>query len=386
MTSVSEIQVDAEEINALLYAAKNGQWNVVWKILGHPSKPRKPFLLNCIPENRRWGVLHQAIWWNNYSVVNKLLQFPTCDIRIKAKEGVSEIGPTGGKSAEEIASGFKRTEIAQLLKNNVSRIGAQAPETFHPLSSGLEDYVLSLLKVTLAAYKTAFQPQQIESKTFNDLLREVWQNVNAVPGRWKVARDKVAEAAYVVCEETCNNIKACKRKQEFYEAIINAYTIEENYLYDHLNTALRRQRQADYMPTADDLALGPYVLMYQLLLLFWNKLRKESSITYRRMRVSATDLEKYQVGTKFAWMSFVSSSVELEKAVMFPTCGPSGDKIIVFTIDTSTPSHWQPRNIEKFAMYMERERVFPAGAKFLVTNRTPDRTNTDQTNISLKLI
>lgn len=157
-------------------------------------------------------------------------------------------------------------------------------------------------------------------------------------------------------------------------------------MYDHLNTALRRQRQADYMPTADDLALGPYVLMYQLLLLFWNKLRKESSITYRRMRVSATDLEKYQVGTKFAWMSFVSSSVELEKAVMFPTCGPSGDKIIVFTIDTSTPSHWQPRNIEKFAMYMERERVFPAGAKFLVTNRTPDRTNADQTNISLKLI
>lgn len=148
MTSVSEIQVDAEEINSLLFAAKNGQWNVVWKILGHPSKPRKPFLLNCIPENRRWGVLHQAIWWNNYSVVNKLLQFPTCDIRIKAKEGVSEIGPTGGKSAEEIASGFKRTEIAQLLKNNVSRLGAQAPETFHPLSSGLEDYVLSLLKVT----------------------------------------------------------------------------------------------------------------------------------------------------------------------------------------------------------------------------------------------
>lgn len=170
-----------------------------------------------------------------------VLQFPTCDIRIKAKEGVSEIGPTGGKSAEEIASGFKRTEIAQLLKNNVSRIGAQAPETFHPLSSGLEDYVLSLLKVTLAAYKTAFQPHQIESKTFNDLLLEVWQNVNSVPGRWKVARDKVAEAAYVVCEETCNNIKACKRKQEFYEAIINAYTIEENYLYDHLNTALRRQ-------------------------------------------------------------------------------------------------------------------------------------------------
>jgi hypothetical protein len=123
--------------------------------------------------------------------------------------------------------------------------------------------------------------------------------------------------------------------------------------------------------------------MYQLLLLFWNKLHRESCVTYRRMRVSSDDLAKYQVGTRFAWMSFVSSSVELEKAVMFPTCGPSGDKVIVFTIDNSSASHWQPRNIEKYAMYMERERVYPAGAKFLVTKRTQ---NPQQTNISLKLI
>lgn len=384
MTSVSEIQTDADEVNDLLYAAKNGQWNKVWRILGHPSSPRKPFLLNCIPENRRWGVLHQAIWWNNYSVVKKLLQFATCDINIKAKEGTSEIGPTGGKSAEEIASGFGRTNIVQLLQKNISRIGAQSPQTYHLLSSEREEYALSLLKVTLAAYKTAFQPEVTESQTFDGLLQDVWRKINSVPGRWKIARDKVAEAAYVVCNETCNKIKACKNKQEFYSAIIKTYTIEENFLYDHLNTALRRQRQGgDYMPTADDLALGPYVLMYQLLLLFWNKLKRETCITYRRMRVTAEDLNKYQVGTKFAWMSFVSSSVELEKAIMFPTCGPTGDKVIVFTIDNSSPSHWQPRDIEKFAMYMERERVFPAGAKFLVTNRTQSN---NQTNVSLKLL
>jgi hypothetical protein len=218
MTSVSEIQTDADEINSLLYAAKMGHWNVVWKILGHPSNPRKPFLLNCIPENRRWGVLHQAIWWNNLAVVSKLLQFSTCDIDIKAKEGVSEIGPSGGKTAEEIASGFERTEIVKLLQRKTSRIGGQAPETYHPLPSGREDYVLSLLKVTLAAYKNSFQPQLTESTTFSGLLREVWQTVNSVPGRWKVARDKVAEAMYVVCDETCGKIKACGKKQDLYEA------------------------------------------------------------------------------------------------------------------------------------------------------------------------
>jgi hypothetical protein len=123
--------------------------------------------------------------------------------------------------------------------------------------------------------------------------------------------------------------------------------------------------------------------MYQLILLFWNQLHKERRVTYRRMRVSSDDLAKYQVGTRFAWMSFVSSSVELEKAVRFPTRAPTGNKIIVFTIDNSSASHWQPRNIEKYAQYMERERVYPAGAKFLVTQRTE---NPRQTDISLKLI
>jgi hypothetical protein len=143
MTSVCEIQTDADEIKTLkMRAAKYGHWKEVWKILGHPSNPRKPFLFNCIPENRRWGVLHQAIWWNNLAVVRKLLKFNTCDIDIKAKEGVSEIGPTGGKTAEEIATGFERTAIVDVLQKRRSW-WEQMPETYHLLPTGKEEYVLS---------------------------------------------------------------------------------------------------------------------------------------------------------------------------------------------------------------------------------------------------
>lgn len=90
MSSVRDVHAIAEEIRTLLTSAKHGQWDVVWEILGRPSEPRQPLILNCISEYRRWGVLHQAVYWNNYPVVKKLLKFSTSDISIKAKDGTNE--------------------------------------------------------------------------------------------------------------------------------------------------------------------------------------------------------------------------------------------------------------------------------------------------------
>lgn len=392
MSSVRDVHAIAEEIRTLLTSAKHGQWDVVWEILGRPSEPRQPLILNCISEYRRWGVLHQAVYWNNYPVVKKLLKFSTCDISIKAKDGTNEKGPFGRKTATDIAEDFERTEILELLSDwqTARPIYERMPQTlltFYMLLTEGEDCNLYLLTLTLASYETTFIPPNSESATLEELLYDVWENVDAVPGRWTAVRDKVAEAAYVVCQHTYENILACQNKESFYGAIINAYTFEDSYLYDHLNTALRRQHQADYRPTADDLALGPYILMYQLLLLFWDQLHRERRVTFRKMRVSPEDLDQYQVGTKFAWMSFVSSSVEVEKALNFPTrLTTSGDENVLFKIDNSSECPWQPRNIERYARYMERERVYPAGAKFLVTKRTQDERSRHQTEISLKLV
>ena len=319
MASFSDIQSDAEDINKLLYAAKTGKWDVVWQILGRPTRPRKHFLINCIPENRRWGVLHQAIWLNNMIIVKQLLECAACDVNLRAKEGISEIGQTGGKTAEEIAVGFKRTEIAELLKQKASCFTPQDTQTFFLLSSECEDCILSLLKITLSAYKNTFLPQGINNQSFEKLLRNVWRRIDTVQGHWELVRDKVAEASFVVCQRTSDKIKECKSKEAFLDLMIKIYTEEDNRLYDHLNTALRRQREDDYMPTGTDLALGPFVIMFQLLLLYWGKLSRENRTTYRKMLVTDEELEKYEIGTKFAWMSFVSSSVELAKAKRFPT-------------------------------------------------------------------
>lgn len=130
MSSVSDIHAIAEDIKTLLKSAKRGKWDKVWEILGEPSEPRQPLILNCISEYRRWGVLHQAVYWNNYNVGKKLLKFSTCDISIKAKDGTNEKGPFGRKTAMDIAKEFKRTEILELLNwQTVRLIDVYVPQT-----------------------------------------------------------------------------------------------------------------------------------------------------------------------------------------------------------------------------------------------------------------
>ena len=67
----------------LVLAAKNGFWDTVWTILKH-----KPYLINYIPEERSWGLLHQACYWENEEAVVRLLNNPYCDPHLLTKNGL----------------------------------------------------------------------------------------------------------------------------------------------------------------------------------------------------------------------------------------------------------------------------------------------------------
>lgn len=387
MYSASEkntIENDAEHIDKLVASAKHGNWENVWKILGTPESPKQSRLINVIPENRRWGVLHQAVYWNDKDVLQRLLRFGSCDSEMKAKQCTSECGPTSGMNAREIAEAYKYQEMADIISNHECKLDQQPIPTLLPAKGYSQRQGLCLIAITIAAYRKTFHPQPIDkNKSIIVVLRDVFNNIMTSDPIWKEVKEKVCDTVYVVCKENYRKIKQSKTRDDFFETIIDTYTAEENYMYTYLNTAFRRQRVKHYRPTADDLALGPYAVMYQMLLLFWNKLPRERLTTYRKMLLSAADIAMYQVGKTFIWQSIASSSTILRCAVPFPTCGPEGDKSVIFTIDNSTDNTWQPRNIEKYARYMEHERTYPAGAKFKVTGRT---TNGSDIHVSLKLL
>lgn len=369
-STTSSVERDHKDLASLLESAKFGNWESVWDILA-----KKPYMVNCCPENRRWTVLQQAVWWNDKEVVTRLLQMSTIDTYGKAKEGKSEIGDDGGLTAFEIAEKFKYDEVSKLLHNFVCGIENQEIDTFHPCRQHVHNQELGLLRITLAAYKNTFHPLTIDSsKPLAAVLEDIFVSMNTTE-MWKTVRDKLSESVFLSCQDYSEQIKKCESRESFFKTIVNVYTNEETRLYTRVNTALRRQRSHDFRPTAEDLALGPYILVYQLLLLHWDKLGKESNTTYRKVLLTKNHQEKYKNGVKFAWLSFVSSSVTYEKAIPFPTCEPEEDVSThptMFIFDNTCACRWQPRNIEKFAMYEEEERVYPAGSRFLVTNRTDE--------------
>lgn len=107
---------DAKDASQLVLAAKGGNWDEVFTILGS-----KPNLINCIPEGRAWATLHHAVCWQNEAAVRKLLECPACDSEVKTKQDqANEVGP--GKTAMTIAQTFrKNTCIAGILEDHFKR-------------------------------------------------------------------------------------------------------------------------------------------------------------------------------------------------------------------------------------------------------------------------
>lgn len=330
-------------------------------------------------------MLQQAVWWNKPFVVKRLLQFPTIDSYAKAKEGKSEIGDDGGLTAFEIAEKFKYTEVSELLHSFVCGIENHEIDTFHSY-----DDESALLRITLAAYKNTFHPSTIDSKkSMNDILKNIFESMNTTD-TWKVIRDKLSESVFMSFydhSQRIQKIKTCESREEFFDAVVYVYTQEESRLYDCVNTALRRQRSDGFKPTAADLALGPYIVVYQVLLMFWDKLDKEPKRTFRKMQLSKNDVNKYKKGIQFTWLSFVSSSVDRIRANPFPTSiNKEGcNHPTLFIIDNhSCARQLQPRNIEEIALHRgEKERVYPAGSRFEVYEI---REKTNETEVYLKLI
>ncbi|KAI6653856.1 hypothetical protein LOD99_3358 [Oopsacas minuta] len=67
----------------MVLASKNGIWDTVWSILD-----KKPYLVNSIPKERAWAILHQAVWWKNINAVERILQIPGCDSELLTKNGL----------------------------------------------------------------------------------------------------------------------------------------------------------------------------------------------------------------------------------------------------------------------------------------------------------
>jgi hypothetical protein len=168
---------DAKDASCLVLAAKGGNWDDVFTILGS-----KPDLINCIPEGRAWATLHHAVCWQNEDAVLKLLECSACDSEVKTKQDkTNEVGP--GKTALMIAETFRKyARIAGILGDHFKK---QRPERF---TGKIPSYItaergrqmdkdgLPLLLLTLASYKKTLHPSKIlAGEAFSTVMKEIFE-------------------------------------------------------------------------------------------------------------------------------------------------------------------------------------------------------------------
>lgn len=382
----TNIDDDAKDINDMVLQAKNGQWTGVYSILDC-----KKYIINCIPEDRAWGALHQAAYLQNEGAVRKLLSYPTCDWEIKTKQDWNnESGP--GKTPEWIATNLrKNATIASILKSyhaNIwkERFGGKIP-TYTTYQDGEQMDMKGppLLVFTLANFKKTFHPSSISiGEAFKRILKETF-DFEAAGTHWKHAMEKVSfsiDAFDVVAGKflaTDEPSSDTTDEQRFFARTVKLYS--KDHIYREVNESLRRQSLVacgSYKPTADDLALGPYSLLLDVLLFYWNELTQVSDITYRGMGLNENDLKKYSIGTRFIWLNFVSSSKKRSVGINFAT-----NVLFEISNDTSGADYWRPRDLSHAYLdlheYQEEEALYPAGAEFEVTAK-------DQQAIDHKLL
>ena len=355
--------LEADLIREITMLAKYSEWNDVWRILD-----RNPDLVNCIPNERAWSVLHHAVWYDNANAVRKILSYSGCDPQIKtkldrAKDSGAGMRPIELAKSQEVKAILKAAEGRQLT--NVEAPTKLNVKNIRNSLGGCINKTLSCNQGVLIPHKWSFgEHDTIQSIPY--LMRTIFEFVNTADN-WVNTRNKISLTIQQYWKQLGDNLwrgKAmiCDTKQCFYARVIRLYTEERNKIYIEMNRMLRLQDNSieGYRPDGMQLSLCPYTLLLNSILMGWSDMVRYTGVTYRSCSLTKEQANQYIKGEQFVWLSFSSSSKE-EMSREPDSC--------MFIIDNSTYSEkWLPREIMKYSKYpCENECLYPFGAKFEVT-------------------
>ena len=113
MFSPKAIEKDNEDAIAMVLAAKTENFPEVFQIM-----EKKPNIINVIPAELGWSVLHEAVYCDNVDVVKRILSLPNCDTNIKAEWDWAGMSPY-----QQAKKGDKKCQ--SLLKSTATETSTQ---------------------------------------------------------------------------------------------------------------------------------------------------------------------------------------------------------------------------------------------------------------------
>ena len=354
------IEEDNKDVHDAVYAAKYGNWERVYEILN-----KKKYLVNCIPEERSWSMLHQAVYWNNKDAVIFILKQETCDALIRSKRSRDELVPPNSTAIDVAEKMGGRGEVRKLIQQNISNERSKrfsqhiSYKVSRKEGKKLLDHLPLFIK-EIAMYKDTLVSKGKQLKEhLIDILKQIFQNEEY---NFKKVEQELHQSLYGYDKAAADEINAIDgEKDEYFAALIRLYT--GNWVYKPVNEAMAREFNKDYKPTAKDLALGLYAMLFDVTITFWPTLKQTSEDTYRGV---GNQMGEYVKGEEIMFTSIISSSGSRGIAEGF-----AGHYGTLFIIDNSADATTRPKHIRKYAVpehQHEDEYVYAIGTEFRVTD------------------
>ena len=350
------IKEDNEDVGKAVLAAKDGKWDTVFKIL-----KEKPFLINCIPEGRTWGMLHQAVYWKNLTVVSKLLDEPNCDVFIETLQSRnSDARPSSTPREVAVQMGGRKVIEKKLHSKEVkvwkTRFGGKI--TYQVPKKEGEKIVGQLPLFMMAVInnrKTLLSPGTCPKTHLVDLLKQIFKEE---VHNWEKVKHRLYLTVYGICKSAAEKFENSKSERKFFENIVHFYTRPQ--YHNRINNAISRSFDGNDHPVrAEDLSVALYDLMLDCVLMCWDGLKAVSKTTYRGVRMKVN----FKKGSKIMFTHFLSSSLD-ETIAKDEFCGNNGTLMI---IDNSAHSKDRPKDIRDFSQFKrEKECLYGIGAEFEV--------------------
>ena len=348
-----DIKEDNLDVEKAVSSAKFGNWSTVFDIIR-----KKPYLINCIPEQRTWAILHQAVYWNDLNVVTQLLDFPNCDALVKTKQcRNNDANPSS--TPKEVAEQMRdRPAIYSKLnyhENNVRESRFSGKITHIVQRSEGEEVVdnLPLFMLAVINYrKTLLSPGTCPATHLVDLLKQIFKEEDH---HWGGVKEKLHNAMYAVDKASADEFKSASSKTDFYGKIVHYYTTD---YHRHVNVAVSRSFDKGLPATAEDLALALYDLLLDCVLMCWTNLQKINSVVYRGVSAKID----FKLGSEIMFTHFLSCSRSQEVAKRF-----AGQNGTFLKIDNATESSNRPKYLKLYSKYpFEEECLYGIGAAFRV--------------------
>ena len=361
------VEADEMLIEEMSLALEKGDIVEVAKIVNN-----NPHLVNVVPPRIGLGALHQAAIKGEVNIVNKLLYYPASNPEIQTT--ASERNKYGaGKIAEELTNSEEVRVAIQTKKHQLSMAYVKCPTLVDIPDSNLilMDYTIPSLESNRGTIcSDMFQSNNFE--VYPKMMEDVFLYAHYT-SNWEVVKAKACEELIRFDNQLANHINKLETRESFYNSLLELYTSAKLAIFKNVNEEIRNQAVRKYI---SQVRLSLYAAIVSSILFVWEDLQPYTEPTYRGMKIAKEDLDKYSVGTEFAWLAFVSSSKDQKVANKF------GNSLFIF--DNKQQCKWSPKSIENVSKFKkEKEYLYPCGAQFKVTNvETVD----NKTHIYLELI